>query len=252
MSTSKAKDHLIATLQPHIPEKLAEDLADDFERMRQELATQQLGSGSPGKFVETVVQVLQHLERGTFDKKPDVDKFLRTLDSQQTNVGEGLKVCGSRVARAMYALRSKRNVVHKNDVDMNLVDLRMAVTSAQWLLSEIVRALAGTSMEDAGKLIEEINAPIDALVEYFEGRAVVLPDLYVNDQILVLLHSCYPDSLSPRSIKGSLNRRNPKSVGNSLRDLWKAKLVEQLSDHTYKLTQPGYNAAVDRITAATG
>ena len=124
------RNKLITALSKSIPQKLADDLVHDFLQLRQDVATATLGRSSGGKIVETFVQILQHLETGTYDAKPDVDGHLRGLDSR-TKLDDGLRICGGRIARALYAIRNKRNVVHKGSVDPNTYDLRMLLHGAE-------------------------------------------------------------------------------------------------------------------------
>src|SRR5688500_2512511 len=63
------RDALIAAFTTAIPEKLATELVDDFLEIRSDVATETLGRGGPGRFVESLVQVLQHLETGSLTRR---------------------------------------------------------------------------------------------------------------------------------------------------------------------------------------
>lgn len=219
----------------------------DFLTIRQDVASCTLGRSAPGKFIETVVQVLQYLHSGTYEPKPNVDQFLRSIQSTSSSLDDGLRICAARIARSMYALRSKRNIVHKGDVDPNLYDLRYLHHAAQWILAEIVRSVSGVSMEKAGKLVQQIQAPIGALVEDFGNRKIVLLDLSTPKEILILLHSNYPDPLTSERIVNSVDRKSRKTVLNAIRSLWKKRLIEGDSDTGYKLTQVGLQEAMKLI-----
>jgi hypothetical protein len=144
---------LEALLASRLPTQLATDLVAQFVQIRQDVASQTLGRSSPGKFVETVVQALQHLERGSFDRQPNVDNYLKNLESRATALPDGLRICAARVARAMYTLRNKRNILHKGEVDPNDFDLRFLLSGAQWITAELVREFSGTTMQQAGMLV---------------------------------------------------------------------------------------------------
>ena len=45
-----------------LPSKLASDIVQEYKTIREDVATGTLGRAAPGKFVETFVQILQHLE----------------------------------------------------------------------------------------------------------------------------------------------------------------------------------------------
>lgn len=114
---------LVAALASLLPKALAEDLVDSFIEIRQDIATRMLGRSAPSKFVETVVQSLQQLEAGSYDQHPPVDAYLKALESKATSLDDDLRLAAARVARSMYTLRKKRNIVHKRTVDPNRADL---------------------------------------------------------------------------------------------------------------------------------
>lgn len=238
------KAGLICLLSSSLPNNLAVDLAENFIELRRDVATNTLGSSSAGKFVETVVQVLQFLDAGAYDSKPKVDDFLRTAETKAPSLDDGLRVCGARAARAMYTLRNKRNIAHKGSVDANSYDLRFSFNTAQWLLAEIVRVVGVQSMSEAGKLVAQIQAPVGGLVEDFGDRALVLNDLPIRDEILVLLHHHYPDALSASQVSASLDRRSAGTVRTMLRQLWRSKLVQGGGSEGYRLTQLGFDEAI--------
>src|SRR4051794_916820 len=97
--SSVDRTQLIAALSNGLPAALATDLTDEFLQMRQDLGTGTLGSSSGGKFVETLVQVLEHLDTGTHSARPDVDEYLRTLESKAKNLPDGLRIVAARVGR---------------------------------------------------------------------------------------------------------------------------------------------------------
>jgi hypothetical protein len=236
-------DDLVIALATKLPKALAESLVDQFLRLRQDYASTALGGSAPGKFVETTVQVLQFLESGKFDAKPDVDAYLRGLDSRTCCLDEGLRHCASRVARAMYTLRNKRNIAHLGTVDPNRYDLRLLVNCAQWVLTEIVRTVGSISMEEAGKLVEFVQMPASEIVEDFGTHRLVLRDVSISDEILLLLKTAYPGVVTVKTISQCLSRRNSGSVKNAIRGLWESKAIEGSAKLGYKLTQLGLVSA---------
>src|SRR6266852_2072077 len=88
---------------------LARDLTAHFVQVRRDSATKTLGRASPGKFVESFVQCLQHMTTGSHDEKADVDSYLGKHIENETTLPDGLRICGARIARSMYTLRNKRN-----------------------------------------------------------------------------------------------------------------------------------------------
>ena len=115
---------------------LALDISRHFVQIRQDCATKTLERSSPGKFVETFVQCLQQIARGGFDDPPSVDDYLNTKVENETALPDGLRLPAARIARAMYTLRNKRNILHIGAVDTNSYDLAFLYQSAAWIMAD--------------------------------------------------------------------------------------------------------------------
>ena len=242
---------LEALLSTRLPKSLAVDLVTQFVQIRHDVASLTLGRSAPGKFVESIVQALQHLERGSHDAQPNVDDYLRNLESRASALPDGLRICASRVARAMYTLRNKRNILHKGEVDPNEFDLRFLLAGTQWIMAELVREFSGTTMQQAGGLVGQIQAPVGALIEDFGSKRIVHAQLSAKDEVLVLLHSHYPHAIQLFEIVANLDRRNGETVKRAVRELWAAKLIEGTVTTSYRLTAPGLRRAMTVIAEAT-
>ena len=228
-----------------VPQELADDLAEQFVAIRRDVATNTLGRAAPGKFVESVVQSLQALENGgTYDAQPNVDGYLRGIESRQSPLPDGLRICAARLARAMYALRSKRSIVHKGEVNTSFYDLRLLYAGAQWVLAELLALAQGIKGEDAARLIEEVQLPAGELVEVLDGRQIVHGDMTVREEALVVLMNLHPDPAPVSEVQRSIDRRSPKSVTNALTKLWKDKLIHRNDEKRVVLTEPGLQEAI--------
>jgi hypothetical protein len=241
---------LIVALASLLPKSLAEDLVGSFIEIRQDVATCTLGRSAPGKFVETVVQALQHLEAGSYDQQPSVDTYLKGLESKATSLDDDLRLAAARVARSMYTLRNKRNIAHKGVVDPNVADLRFSLAGAQWLVAELLRRASGISMQDAGRLIDMVQAPIGAAVEDFGTHKLVLPDLSIKEELLLLLHASNPDRVTLVDLLASTKRRSADSVRRVVRQMWATKLVDGNTQVGYRLTLLGVDAALAVLRGA--
>jgi hypothetical protein len=237
------RNALVAALATAVPEKLAAEFADDFLEIRRDIATNTLGRGGPGRFVESLVQVLQHLERGTYDSPPNVEQYLKGLESRQSGLGDGLRICASRIGRAMYSLRSKRSIAHKGTVDPNQYDLRFMFAGAQWVMAELIATVTGVTMHEAGRLVEQIQVPASGLVEVLHGKRVVHGVLTMREEILALLLSYYPDPVQAREVVEALERRSAGSVRNTLGQMWKEKALHRIEGSGYVLTASGLREA---------
>lgn len=226
---------------------LASAIAADFVKVRQDLATATLERASPGKFVETFVQCLQQISLGAYEPKPNVDHYLNTQVENEKALPDGLRFCGGRIARAMYTFRNKRNIAHKGEVDPNTFDLAFLHQSAAWIMAELVRSASGVSMQEAGALIELVQAPVGTLVEEIDGTRIVHADVSARAEILILLHSHYPDRVQSADILATMSGRTPGSVRSRLSELKGEKLIFGDGKTGYRLTTQGHRAALNEI-----
>lgn len=241
---------LSAALAGYLGATLAAELVHDFVKLRHDCSTGTLERASPGKFVETFVQCLQQLANGTYDAKPDVDGYLSKKAENEAQLPEGLRICGTRLARSIYTFRNKRNIAHKNPVDPNRFDLDLAHSGAAWIMAELLRNATGITMYEAGALIELVQAPVGTLVEEIDGVRLVHADTSVRGEILILLHSHFPERVPVPSILATMSARSAGSVKNRLGELRTAKLLHGDGKVGYRLTQAGHQAAVAEIQAA--
>jgi hypothetical protein len=241
-------DALVSALAAKIPTQLASDIVRAWVKLRMDTATQTLEKATAGKFVETFVQVLEFLETQKYSAKPDVDSYLRKLDDRPVAAfGDDLRICAARQARAMYTLRNKRNIAHKNDVDPNVYDQRLLYSQTQWILTELLRFVTGSTMTAAGKLIEQVQMPVSPIVEQIDSRKLVLLNLKASAEILILLHHAYPNWVPRDSIVADMDRRPTKTVANELVNLWRSKNIEKNNMGHFKLTSKGFAVAEEAI-----
>lgn len=242
------RQRLVQALNSNVPSNLAEDVVSAYLEIRQDAATRTLGRVSAGKFIETVVQILQYRALGSFDERPDVEDFLARRVEHQTSLDDGLRICAARIARSAYALRSKRGIAHKATVDANGCDLQLLHAMARWTVAELLRQSQGVSMEEAGTLIDMVHAPVNRVVEDIDGHRLIHGDFGTKEEVLVLLHSHYPEFVETDEILASLQRRKTRSVEARIRELFAMKLIHGSRAEGYRLTAAGFDAAVAAIS----
>lgn len=241
------KARLTAALSNILEPALADALVGHFIQLRRDAASKTLERAVAGKFVEVFVQCLQWLAAKKYDAKPNVDDYLARKAENEAAVPEGLRIAGARVARAIYTFRNKRNIAHIGEVDPNSIDLAFTANASAWIVSELLRVATGVSMEEAGRLIAMVQAPIGQLVEEIDGVRIVHGNVTLQEELLILLHSHYADYVSLADIQATTKLRNAGSVSNKLRDLVGDKLAVGDTKTGYKLTRPGFEAAVRAI-----
>jgi hypothetical protein len=245
---------LIVELKKYLPAELAEDLVNEFISIRADVATETLERTAPGKFVETVIQILQHFAGGTYSrsfKSGEVEDFLRNTEARQIGLPQDLKIVVTRVARGMYSLRSKRGIVHKGGVEPNIFDLRYLYAAAQWILCEITCHALSTNIETARSLVEFIQVPASSLVEDFGDKRLVLRAGTAADELLILLWHYYPVPILPSQLHKDMNRRARPTVSNAVTAAYRGRLIEGNREVGYKLTTLGYGRALGLVKEVT-
>ena len=202
-----------------------EDLVNEFATIRQDVATGTLDRAAPGKFVATVVQVLQNLDVGKYDHTPKVDEYLRTVESTAKVFPTDLRVVVPRVARAMYTLRNKRSIAHKNDADPNIYDLGLLFAQAQRILSELIRHIIKSDVHTANQMVQFVQRPISLIVEDFGNMRLVLQNLTAEKEALLLFHRYYPETVPSDQLHIDMQRRARTTVSNAIARLYKKKLI---------------------------
>lgn len=241
------KNRLVNVLTGLVEKKLAERLVDHFIRVRHDCATKTLERVSPGKFVEVFVQCLQWMSSERYEDQPNVDNYLKVKIENEKEIPESLRLCGSRIARAIYTMRNKRNIAHQGDVSSNTVDLQFIYQGAAWIMAEMVRCSSDIAMEEAGAIIRLLQVPVGTLVEEINGTRLVHAKVSVRVEILILLHSHYPDPVPTSDILKSLQNRRARSVKNRLVELRNEKFVFGDNKTGYTLTSTGYAVAIEQI-----
>ena len=232
-------------LNKHLPNNLVSDLINNFLQIKSEVATGTLEKSSPGKFIETVVQILQFLDNGQYEKSPKVDDYLKNLESRSVNLPDNLRITLARVTRASYTLRNKRSIAHKGDVDPNIYDLRYLYSASQWILSEIVRQTLSKDMDTAGKLIEFIQIPVSPIVEDFGDKRLVLQAGTTEEELMILLLHYFPNYALVSQIQKDMDRRARTTVSNVITSTYKKRFIEGNRQQGYKLTTLGYQKAIE-------
>lgn len=245
------KARLTAALANILEPALADAIVGHFMQLRRDAASKTLERAVAGKFVEVFVQCLQWLALKKYDAKPNVDDYLARKVENEAAVPDGLRFAGARVARAIYTFRNKRNIAHIGEVDPNSIDLAFTAHASAWIVSELLRVATSVTMEEAGRLIAMVQAPVGQLVEEIDGVRIVHGNVTLEEELLILLHSHYAEYVAIADIQATTKLRNPGSVGNKLRDLVAKKLVVGDTKKGYKLTRPGFDAAVRAIQTKT-
>lgn len=237
---------LSGAIESLVGKALAQEIAADFLKLRCDVATGTLERASAGKFVESFVQCLQAISSGKHCGAPSVDDYLNNRVENDTTLPDGLRLCGSRVARSIYTMRNKRNIAHKGEIDPNRIDLEFTHHGAAWIMAELVRCATGITMEEAAALIELVRAPVGTLVEEIDGVRIVHARVPLRLEILLFLHSQHPTPARSAQLVDWAGKSSAV-IRSRLSELRRQRLIVGDGNKGFRLTSPGYITASAEI-----
>ena len=199
---------------------------------------------SGGKFCEIVFTILDGHAKGSYDAGPSKPRnFVSACRALESNTGEprSFQIMIPRVLPALYEIRNSRGVGHAGgDVDPNHMDSVAVLSTANWVMAELVRVLHDVSVTEAQKLVDSIVERRVPLVWHGENvKRVLDPTLTLKDQLLLLIASS-PSEVSVADLQRWAEFADPAYCRRLLRELHSDRLVE-LSQNakTVEILPPG-------------
>jgi hypothetical protein len=202
-----------------------------------------------GKFSELILALIESKlsrEIVNLDKIGFNELYNRIKSYPKTTAKEEiLTLAIPRVARSVYTLRSKKDVVHVKTVDPDSIDAYYCVAACDWMLSEIALLLLELNEEEVYNILKSALEKKIPIIEKFEnGTAMILrKDFSISDQILLFLYNEYPERLPIKYLKNNVKTRNVYTYLNSLE---REKLIHRSKDGV-KLTQLGIKYVEEKL-----
>lgn len=193
--TDKATQSVLASIFASLPSTLRQALLGEYAAISQNFAERRWRPSelSGGRFCEIVFTILDGHASGSYRNTPSkpsnfVDACRRL--EQNTNVPRSFQILIPRLLPALYEIRNNRNVGHVGgDVDPNHMDSVAVVTTANWIMAELVRVLHQLpSMDDAQAVVDALaERRIPLIWQDGDTKRVLDPKMSLPEQILVLL-----------------------------------------------------------------
>ena len=150
---------------------------------------------SGGRFCEVVFTIVSGYAAGSYPTVPSKPRnFVEACRRLENNpsVPRSFQILIPRLLPALYEIRNNRGVGHVGgDVDSNFMDASAVVAMASWILSELVRVYHDVSIEEAQRIVDQLNERrIPIVWKSGDTKRVLDTSLGIKDQILVLAASC--------------------------------------------------------------
>jgi len=224
------RDQIVKTLSPPLPKELVSNLIGEYIKIKENLFLGRLGPSElkAGRFCECALRIIEYLHDGNYTNlggQIDKDSLINQVESN-TDLPDGIRLYIPRLCRALYDVRSNRDVAHVDEnIDPNKPDSLLVSKGADWILTELVRAYypSSISVEKARAIVLKINELNIPIVQKSMGEVMVQrKDMSYDDQSLVILYHEYPDLISDDNLY--------EWTGYSVRSTFKESVLEGLHE----------------------
>jgi hypothetical protein len=172
---------------------LAKCIVDSYKEIERNYFVKQWKTSEldAGHFVESV---RRFLELKLFGKYTPIGKSLaafndKTLQDYQNAVGEeSYRIHIPRALISIYGIRNKRGVGHISYISPNYLDATFIISSAKWILGELIRINSSLIAEETARIVEHIvDRDVEGIWEQDDITRILIDGLSLKEQILFLL-----------------------------------------------------------------
>ena len=201
---SLSVNSLLASLPPSLRDELFEEynkLLKNYRECRWEPA--ELDGGRLCEIVYTILAgYISNSYPAKATKPINFPKACLDLEKAPTTVPRSIRIQIPRVLLPLYEVRNNRGVGHVGgDVNSNRMDATYVVSSAKWILAELIRLFHNVSINDASDAIELI---VQKESEYVwnvgANKRVLIKGLDFKKQTLLLLYGCVDGKASDQEL----------------------------------------------------
>jgi hypothetical protein len=178
-----------------IPPALSAKLIEEFLDIKKHFAMNDWGPGQlkGGRFSEVMLRIYQHLlgesvaPFGTDIVPPEKTRILNKVENSGT-IDAHVWQKTVPLVRLLLDFRNNRDVAHLGGFDANSMDALFVMTSATWMVCELVRVYGGYAMREAQKIVDALSVKEYPVIMEREGELFITRhDLKAKQEVLVLL-----------------------------------------------------------------
>jgi hypothetical protein len=220
---SVERDRIVAALSSRIPSEILNNLIDEYQTIKRRFALRQYQPTelSGGRFGECVVRLIEHLQHGVYTPfGSHIQNSTSILNSISNNTmyPETIRHFIPKLTRIMLDVRNRRDVAHVGgEVSPNYSDSLFVCHSADWMLTELLRAFYSCSVEEAKRMVAAINqvrVPIVAEVDGFVR--IQNTKLDASEKTLVVLYYKLPAKVRDLDIARWIEYTNTSRYKNEI------------------------------------
>lgn len=178
-----------------IPSALSEKLVEEYLEIKKRFSMNDWGFGQlkGGRFAEVVLRIFQHLlgetttPFGTDIPNTEKTRIFNTVQSHAV-IDDHVRQKIVPLVRLLLDFRNNRDAAHLGGFDANSMDTLFVITSATWILCELVRVYGGYQIYDAQRIVDGLSVKEYPVIMEFEGEIFITRhDLTARQEVLVLL-----------------------------------------------------------------
>ena len=178
-----------------VPSELSTKLIEEYLEIKKRFAMNDWGPGQlkGGRFSEVVLRVYQHLlgeavtPFGTDIPAAEKTRILNTVQNAGT-IDAHVRQKTVLLVRLLLDFRNNRDAAHLGGFDANSMDTLFVMTSATWILCELVRIYGGYGMHEAQEIVDGLSAKeYPVIIERNGELFIARHDLVAKHEVLVLL-----------------------------------------------------------------
>jgi len=243
----KIRDLLVASY----PEELVDILIDYFSEIDRNYRLEKWKPSEldSGHFVEVVRRVI---EQQLFGSYTPIGASLGSFNPgvltkyESASGDESYRIIIPRILYAVYCVRNKRGVGHVGAISPNKMDATFILSSARWVLAELVRLSGQSHPDDVHKAIDELTDKyVDLIWSDGETFMILDPKMKAADKILLTLYK--EDGVSVETLRERIDYKNKTNFNKMLRQLENKKLIHCPNLSKCKLSPVGIKEVEDRL-----
>jgi hypothetical protein len=227
------------------PSELSTQLILEFLEIKKRFAMHDWGPGQlkGGRFAEVLLRIFQHLLSdpvtpfGSDIPAAEKDKILNRLKNANT-IDPHVRQKTVPLVRLLLDFRNNRDAAHLGGFDANGMDTLFVMTSATWILCELVRVYGGQSMPRAQEIVDGLAAKEYPVIVERDGELFIARhDLSAKQEVLVLLTRAA--SASAEYLESKTKDSNKSRFHRNLREMVADKQIGQAPSGQYFIMPRG-------------
>jgi hypothetical protein len=199
---SVSKQQLVNALSGYLPREILDNLVSEYLYIKQQYFLRKFRPSelSGARFAEIILRLLEFLDTGIYTPLGvplKTDSIIRHIENN-TRLADTIHLLIPRLTRVILDVRNKRDVAHVGgEVNPNQSDSIFIVHSTDWIMTEIIRYFHKCSIDEARRIIVNINETKVPVVAEVDGFVRVQnTSLEFTDKTMVILYYKLPEKVS--------------------------------------------------------